>query len=404
MGHAMTAQLEEQIISPRARIRRKARVLAVAAAVAGGGAAWWHWTHAGRESTDNAQLDAEVVAVPSRAAGTIGRLYFTENQRVEKGALLATLDDRAARARLAEAEATLTAAQAAADAAEADARVAAANARGDHAAARATFDSSAASAAAARHQLAEAKAAVASAAATLAQAGAERDRNRALFASGAVAGAELEHSETALAVARAGASAARARLAGLESGVAQAAGRVAEASARADQTSDVDSLVGQARARAEAARAQIAVARARRELAALALSDTWIIAPQAGVVSKKTVAEGAAVAAGQPIVELVTAGVWVTANYKETQIEHMRTGQPAIVEVDAFPSLVIAGEVESLSGATGSRFALLPPDNASGNFTKVVQRVPVRIRVRSLPRHIDLRAGMNATVTVDTRE
>lgn len=399
----MTAQLEEQIISPRARLGRKARVFVPLAAALAGGAAWWHWTHAGRESTDDAQLDAEVVAVPSRATGTIERVYFADNQRVAPGTLLATLDDRAARAHLEEAEATLAAAQAAAEAADAEARVAEANARGNHAAARATLDTSAASADTARNQLAEAEAALASAEASRAQAEHERDRDRALLASGAIARAEVEHSETAAAVAVASASAARARLAGLRSGLAQAAGRLAEASARADQTSDVASLVAQARARASVAHTQIAIARARREIAALALADTRIAAPSAGVASKKAIAEGAAVIAGQPIVEVVTSDLWVTANYKETQIERMRVGQRATIEVDAFPALAIEGDVESLSGATGSRFALLPPENASGNFTKVVQRIPVRIQVRKLPPGVELRPGMNATVTVDTR-
>jgi membrane fusion protein (multidrug efflux system) len=95
--------------------------------------------------------------------------------------------------------------------------------------------------------------------------------------------------------------------------------------------------------------------------------------------------------------------VWVTANFKETQVGRMRPGQPARVEVDAFPGVELRGHVESLSGATGSRFALLPPDNASGNYTKVVQRVPVRVALDGVPTGVDVRPGMSVVLDVDTR-
>jgi membrane fusion protein (multidrug efflux system) len=102
-------------------------------------------------------------------------------------------------------------------------------------------------------------------------------------------------------------------------------------------------------------------------------------------------------------VQLVLPEVWITANFKETQIEKMRAGEPVRVSVDAFPSWGVHGEVESLSGGTGSRFTLLPPDNASGNFTKIVQRVPVRIRVCDVPQGLELRPGLSVAITVDTR-
>jgi membrane fusion protein (multidrug efflux system) len=213
----------------------------------------------------------------------------------------------------------------------------------------------------------------------------------------------FEQGQTALSVARSNADAAQARVEALRSTVAGASGRAAEASARARQVADVASFVAQARARAEAAHAQVATAQAARDLAALDLSYTKIVAPHDGTVSKKTIAEGQAVSAGQPVVQLVTPGVWITANFKETQIERMRPGEPVVVEVDAFPSHDVHGEIESLSGATGSRFTLLPPDNASGNYTKVVQRVPVRIRVTDVPDGVDLRPGLSVSASVRTR-
>jgi membrane fusion protein (multidrug efflux system) len=180
---------------------------------------------------------------------------------------------------------------------------------------------------------------------------------------------------------------------------------VQEASARAEQAGEVDVLIAQARARAATAHAQVAVAQAARDLAALELSYTKIVAPQDGVVSKKTASVGQMLAAGQGIVQLVpTRELWVTANFKETQITKMRAGQPAKVEVDAFPGVGLHGEVESFSAATGARFSLLPPDNASGNFTKVVQRVPVRVKLRDLPQGVALRPGMSVELTIDTRK
>jgi membrane fusion protein (multidrug efflux system) len=143
--------------------------------------------------------------------------------------------------------------------------------------------------------------------------------------------------------------------------------------------------------------------RAVRDLALLDVSYTHILAPHDGAVSRKTVNEGQSVGAGQPVVQLVTPEIWVTANFKETQVGRMRVGQPAHFSVDAFPGVELEGDVQSLSGATGARFSLLPPDNATGNFTKVVQRVPVRVHVRDVPAGVTLRAGMSVDLTVDTR-
>jgi membrane fusion protein (multidrug efflux system) len=110
------------------------------------------------------------------------------------------------------------------------------------------------------------------------------------------------------------------------------------------------------------------------------------------------------ISVGQGIVQLVpVTDLWVTGNFKETQVTAMRAGQPAHLAVDAFPGIDLEGEVESLSAATGARFTLLPPDNASGNFTKVVQRVPVRVKLHELPVGVALRPGMSVELTVDTR-
>jgi membrane fusion protein (multidrug efflux system) len=151
-----------------------------------------------------------------------------------------------------------------------------------------------------------------------------------------------------------------------------------------------------------AAQAEAAQKRADLEYALLQLSYARVVAPASGVVSRKSVEVGQFVQAGQPLLAIVQDGeTWVVANFKETQVRKMRVGQPVEIEVDAYPKVVFHGKVDSFAAATGARFALLPPDNATGNFTKVVQRIPVKIVFTDPPDAArPLRAGMNVTAIV----
>ena len=389
--------------APAVAASRRPLLLGVGAGLLAVLGAAWYVTARGHESTDDAQIDAEIVAVPARAPGIVQKIAFVENQPVKAGDLLAELDDAVPRSRLAQAEAALQAAQASAAAADADARVAAANAIGNKAAADATVVTASTGAVSASEQIREAEASLRAAEASRAQAQLDHDRTAALAAGGAVSRATLDQADTALALATSSADAARARLASLTSASRQASSRVREAEARATQSDHVAVLVAQANARALAAHAQVETARAARDLAALDLSYARIYAPHDGVVSRKSITAGQNVGAGQTVVQLVTPGVWVTANFKETQLANMRAGQPVQLSVDAFPGVEVRGEVESISGGTGSKFTLLPPANASGNFTKVVQRVPVRIKVTGVPAGVVLRPGMSVDVRVSTR-
>src|SRR5256712_1820420 len=182
--------------------------------------------------------------------------------------------------------------------------------------------------------------------------------------------------------------------------VPQQALDAAEAAARA-----ADAALAAAQAALLGADARVGAARAARDQAALNLSYTRISAPAEGVVSKKTVEVGQLVQPGQPLMSLVPLGdVWVTANLKETQTPDVSPGDPADFTVDAYPGRHFSGHVESLSPATGAKFSLLPPDNATGNFTKVVQRIPVRIRLdgKNDAAH-PLRPGMSVNVTITTK-
>ncbi|MFT3926720.1 MAG: HlyD family secretion protein [Myxococcales bacterium] len=357
----------------------------------------------GLETTDNAQVDADVVAVPARIAGTVEKVSFMENQRVRAGDVLAELDAREARAKLAQAEANLDSAVAAAAAAHADAAVGTSNAVEGRALAKASVQTIALGTQSSEDGIREGTAQVQAAEAKLAQAQIDADRARQLYSLGAFTKVQRDDADTALSLANTSLDASRARLAGLRSALSQSRSKVAEASANLRRSDNVQALVQQAEARAKAADANVEIARAARDLAALDLSYTQVVAPHDGVVSKKAINPGQSVAKGQAIVQLVPDERWVTANFKETQLEHMRVGQSVRFEVDAYPGVEIEGDVESLSGATGSRFTLLPPDNATGNYTKVVQRVPVRIRVHELPHGVALRPGMSVELTVNTR-
>lgn len=394
---------QTQQTPPRSKAPKIFGIVLTVAALGGTG---WYLAHRGLESTDDAQIDADVVSVPARTAGLVVKVHFTDNQFVKAGDVLAELDPEPAKARLAQAEAALEAAKASADAADADTQTSDINARGNKSVAEASLQTASASATSTQQQIAEGEAAVQAAEVSMRQATLDRDRNKTLFEQGAISQAQFDQAQTSFDAASASLSAAKARLSTLRASVVSARSRIQEANARVQQTSDVDVIVKQSQARARAAHAQVETAKAARDLAALDLSYTTIVAPQDGIVSKRSIAVGQMVAASQPIVQLVPSNtLWVTGNFKETQISKMKPGQPAHFQIDAFPGFTIEGEVESFSAATGSKFTLLPPDNATGNFTKVVQRVPVRIKLKqAAPAGLSLLPGMSVELTVDTRK
>ena len=392
---------QEATTAPRSK---RSLILGIVAAVVIGGGAFYYVTHHGLEDTDNAQIDADVTSVPARVGGVVTKIAFVENQRVKAGDLLAEIDPAPAQARLAEANANVLAAQAEADAADATERVAETNAVGDKSVADASLVTAAVGAASTSDQINEAAAQLASAQTTFAQAQVDHDRAQRLLDTGAISKAEFDRADTQLKVAQSSVDAAKSRLTSIKGSAAQAQSRVVEAKAKAKISNDVDTQIKLAQARANAAHAQVETAKAARDLAALDFSYTKIVAPSDGVVSKKSINVGQMLSPGQSIVQLVTDKLWVTGNFKETQVAKMRVGQPAKIEIDAFSGTDIEGEVESFSGATGAKFTLLPPDNATGNFTKIVQRLPVRVRFKEVPAGLLVRPGMSVDLTVDTRK
>lgn len=356
---------------PKQKKARLVFLLLLVGIGAGLGYKWWNGLH--YVSTDNAQVDGQLLPILPKVGGYVTEIPVQDNQRVVAGALLARLDDRDYRAKLAQAEAELATARAAA------------GKDGQAGQAAAQVSVASASAAAAQSSAAAAQAALQQALANLDRAKNDYDRTDKLVAQKMVSAQQLDAAAAALKAARAQVDAARAQ-AGAASDSARAAGQQVTAST----------------AGLKAAQARVAAAQAARDLAALQLSYTEVRAPRAGQVSKKAIEIGQLLQPGQQAMVLVPMDdIWVVANFKETDVGRIRAGQAVEIEVDAYPGKTFGGKVESLSAATGAKFSLLPPDNATGNFTKVVQRVPVKIRLDRFDGNATpLRAGMSVQATV----
>jgi membrane fusion protein (multidrug efflux system) len=355
-----------------------------------------------RETTDDAQIEADVVPLAPRVGGQVAVVRVADNAHVKKGDVLVEIDQADLKAKLQQAEGELAATRAQAAAAAAQATVIESGARGGLSSAKAQVSTSIAQVSSADAQIASAKAQVVRAEAEVRRVTNDLDRTRKLREANALPQERLDNAQSAFDSAQAALSAAQAQLAASEDARHVAQSRVAEANGMLDINTPVDAKVAGARANADLANARVTTAEAALEIARLNLSYATVIAPSDGVVSKLTVHAGQLVSPGMPVAELVPEGTYVVANYKETQVGEMKPGQRVELEVDAYSGQKFEGVVESLSGGTGSRFSLLPPDNASGNFVKVVQRVPVRIRWKDVPKDVNLRAGMSVTATVHT--
>jgi membrane fusion protein (multidrug efflux system) len=313
------------------------------------------------ESTDNAQVDGHVIPVLAKVGGYITTLTVQENDSVKADEVLARIDDSEYKVKVAQAQADLAAARAAAgtQGRSGQAQAMVATAEGQH-------DALDAQIAAARADQEKAQSDLA--------------RSPELVAKQIVSTQQLD----------AAAAAAAAATANLEAVQRQAAAGGAS--------------VRNAEAGVRVAQARLEAAQAALENAQLQLGYTTVVSPVTGVVSRKLIEVGQLVQPGQALMSIVSdTGVWITANYKETQLASMRVGQPVEIDVDAYPGCQAEGRVESLSAATGARFALLPPDNATGNFTKVVQRVPVRIEItKGCGVGRPLRQGLSVTTHVRT--
>lgn len=371
------------LLQPRPRTGRVLLLLALAA-IAASVVAWRYYSV--RESTDDAQIDGHIVPISSRVTGVVQAVNVNDNQFVEKGALLVQLDPTDYRVALVRAQAELADMQAAAAAAQHGVPIITTNTNSQ-------LSTTAAGLAAARQQEDAAAAELRQAEADYTRVAADLKRYQQL-----VTRDEISRQQYDLAVAHE--SAARAAVDAARAQVAAAHSRVAEAQSAVDAAQTAPHQVEVTRARASAATAQAERAQAAVQQAQLNLEYTTLRAPEAGIVSRKSVEPGQVLQSGQPLMALVpTRDLWVTANFKETQLRNMRVGDPVSVHVDAY-ARDYPGHVDSVGGATGARFSLLPPENATGNYVKVVQRVPVKIVFEPGQDLSLLRPGMSVVPTV----
>jgi membrane fusion protein, multidrug efflux system len=394
------------------RVRLIAGAIVVVAVVIG----VWIWIASGHESTDDAQIEGHVTQVAARVGGTVLHVAVNDNQPVDAGAVLVEIDPRdyqvaleKAKAELADAEATAAAAQSNVPIMSATASSNLGTAQGSVEQARGGADAAQKEVDAAHARLTTAQARQREAEANAVKAARDVERLRGLLA-------KDEVSQQLFDAAVAGADAAKAAVDSMRSQVAEAdAGiRVAEShlvAARGGEQQAHAALqsaqtgpeqVTAMRARAASAEARVQQARASLQQAELNVEYATINAPQAGIVSRKSVEVGQVIQAGQPLMAIIPLeNVWVTANFKETQLTNMRAGQRATIKVDAYGGKQFHGHVDSIAAATGARFSMLPPENATGNYVKVIQRVPVKIVLDpgQDPEHL-LRPGMSVEPTV----
>ncbi len=318
--------------------------------------------------TDDAQTEGDLAPVIPRVSGYVEKLNVADNQLVKKGDTLILLDQKDLLSKIEQAQAALDNAKANLDVVSANVKTSQFNTQGNQKSIQVI-----------NAQIEAAKVRV----------------NRTTQDLGRYANLIQDHSITQQQYDQALADneTAKAQLAGIQNQKAQATNITSSSLAQTKVSSE----------QIKVAEAQIKQRQADLDFAKLQLSYSAITAPEDGIVSKRNVQLGQYVSAGQSLFTLVLSNkIWIVANFKETQLEKMRAGQVVDVEVDAFPHTAFKGKVESISGATGARFALLPPDNSTGNFVKVVQRVPVKIAFEGNEKELPLlRAGMNVKTTVN---
>ena len=356
---------------------------------------------AGEENTDDSQVSADLVPVGTRVAGLLVKVNITENQLVKKGAVLAEIDDAEYAAREKQAAAEVKTAQAQAAAADAQVQVVEATSKGGLASARAMVNGSSVGVTSAAAQAESARAALTRAQVDAKKAELDLNRAKELRAANAVPSQAVDNAQATFDAAQAAVAQSRAQLALAEQMRNAALAQVSEAQGHLSQSTPVDAQIATAHAQADLAHARVESAKASLDQADLQLSYTKIISPADGLASRLTVHPGQQVTIGQPVIQLVPTATYVTANFKETQVGRMHPQQKATILVDSYPGRKFEGTIESLSGGTGSSFSILPADNATGNFVKVVQRVPVRIAWANLPSDVSMRAGLSADVTVE---
>jgi membrane fusion protein (multidrug efflux system) len=382
--------------------RRPAGIILLVVVVLAGIAALTYWLYARQwEETDDAFIDGNIMPVGTKVAGVIQTIHVNDNQVVNAGDVLAEIDARDLEAKLEQAKATLESARAEAEAARANVNLIRANTAAMLTQGQAGVELAIAGVDTAQSQVASAEADVASAQAEATRRAADEKRYASLDAR-AVAQTQLDASRAADDSAQAQLLAAHKRVATATAGVSEAKAKVANAQGVLAAAQTGEQQVAATEAKARFAQAQVGLAQAQLDAATLDLSYTIIKAPVSGRVTRKNIQPGQYLEVGQTLLAVVPQDFWITANFKETQLAHMRVGQAVEIHVDTFPERTFHGRIESFQAGTGARFSLLPAENATGNYVKVVQRVPVKIIFEKGDQAGDL-VGLGMSVVPEVR-
>jgi membrane fusion protein (multidrug efflux system) len=386
---------DTQSVTPNSRRKGIAITVVVILALV---AAVLYWRSTYTEDTDDAQVNGHMIQVSARIAGQVAKVYVDENQQVKAGDVIAELDPSDYKIAVENAQAALASAQANAEAANVNVPITTVNTGSTLRSADASVSSAHAAVEQAEQQLEAAHAQVAQAKANNTKAQADLERYKPLVEKDVISKQQFDAAVAAADASKAALSSARHTEKAAEDGVREAKERETQAAANQKFAQTGPQQVAAQSARAKQALAQVQEAQARLDQAKLNLSYTKIVAPTAGIITRKSVEINQNVAPGQNLTMLVSLeGLWVTANFKETQLRKMAAGQPVEIEVDS-TGKTYHGKVTQIGGATGSVLSLFPPENATGNYVKVVQRVPVRIDFTDLasedPNH-ELRPGLS---------
>ncbi len=376
------------------RVRRRILILAVAIIVLVGGLFLWRYLSS-YESTDDAQADVHLYPVSARISGYVVRVNVDDNQWVQKGTVLVEIDPKDYEVAVAQAQANLASAEATAQSLNITVPITSVSTSSQLKFTASDIENAKAGVTAAERQLTASHAQLEQAEANDVKAQDDLRRYKLLVDKKEVAEQIYDQALAAAKSSTAAVAAARANESAAQQFVQQAQSRLVEAEANHQSAETGPQQVSSTKARVRAAVADVEQKRAALEQAQLNLQYTKIVAPVTGEVNK-TVVVGLNVQPGQQLLTVVPLDeVWVTANFKETQLRHMRVGQAAKIHVDS-TGRTLKGHVDSIAGATGPLFSLLPPENATGNYVKIVQRVPVKIVLDpGENRDHQLRPGMN---------
>jgi membrane fusion protein (multidrug efflux system) len=386
--------------------RRRFIIIAVGALlVVGALLFWWHSTY--YEDTDDAQVNGHLIQISARIAGQVIKVNVDENQAVEAGAVLVELDPKDFQVAVQQDEATLQSAIAAFEAAKVNVPVTNISTGSTLSSAGADVHGSTAQIAQAERQLDAARARVVEAQANSTKSQADLDRYKPLVEKDVISKQQFDAAVDAADANKASLVEAQANVIAAEDNIRVSRDRLAQSEASLKNAQTAPQQVAIQKARADQAAAVVAQAQAQLDQARLNLSYTRIIAPEAGIVTRKSVELGQNVSVGQNMMTLVSLDdIWITANFKETQLEHMHKDQPVVISVDAYGGRKFDGKITQIGGATGSVLSLFPPENATGNYVKVVQRVPVRIDLSDPKQNSDhlLRPGLSVEPKVRVKD